>query len=180
MRLFFLFLIVVLIAAGAAVVLRFLRRSGDAAAAAGMPPPDDPEVPLAKRLRSASKNFRRAARLVGRRFHPLRSAITGLSEQCARLADRVGADEGFERRSRMAVLRLVYPLYGVVDRAVIASRQPDDGARDGLLNSAAALIQQANDALGAVADRADESALRHFEADLEILEERLKDDAPPR
>lgn len=168
-------LILALVAYIAAVVT-FWRRPEAIEDASDPVPETGQHDLLTARLSDAATAFGAAAREVPDTASAFKAACTRLAGQCAELGSRAAEDDAFARRARVAVLRLLHPLYGVVRRATSLSQRESTPAGEALLTSAADLTARAGDTLQRIAERADETALRHLETDLEILEERLSGD----
>lgn len=132
-----------------------------------MPAEDDPS--LSARLTEAATAFSAAAEALPDDRAALGIALSDLASQCDALAERAP----LPRTARGAVVRLLLALHGVVERVTkLAQRAPSD-AFDPLIDSATGLIVGASEALHGIAEQADETAMRHLEADLDVLRARL-------
>lgn len=170
-------LILALVAYIAAVV-SFWRPAGtgDEAEPEDASPGNDREAfdgDLSARLSEAATTFGSAAEHIAVGHSALKASVKALSGQCSMLAARASEDEGFARRNRAPVLRLLFPLYAVVRRSTDLSRRDTVSKSTELLDNAAVLISGATEALCDIAERADDTALRHLETDLEVLQQRL-------
>lgn len=141
-----------------------------------VPAPSDPapeDSNLSQRLDEAAMTFGAAGHSVGAERGALKTAITELSEQCAALSAREKTGAAFRRPARAGIVRLILALYGVVERATKIADRPASDAADTLLDDATKLIGSATTALAGFAERADDTALTHLEADLDVLRDRL-------
>ena len=142
--------------------------------------PEEPlisESPLETELRDAVAAFSEARRDAVAGAGGVRSAIGALVEETERLETRVKADESFARRVHQPVKRLLLALYSVVQRAARATHRSPGEERDAVLTASVEALERAADQLGRITEQADEVAMRRLEADLEVLEERLQEQA---
>jgi len=129
--------------------------------------------PLEQRLSEAAATFGAAADTVDSGRPALKSAIIDLADQCAALAGRQGEGAAFGQAPRAAIIRLLMALYPVVERVTAITRHGDPAVIAPSLDTATVLLTRSTETLVNIADRADETALRHLEADLDVLRERL-------
>lgn len=134
---------------------------------------DEEDAGLDARLHDAATTFRAAAQSIGETHTALRTALTDLAAQCEALAQREADGSGLGRLARAAIIRLLFALYGVVERVTALANHSASETFEPLLDSSVGLIVSATDALHTIADRADEATTRHLEADLDVLRARL-------
>lgn len=148
------------------VVKRLDARREKKAAATG----DSESLTLSARLTQSAHVYRAAGETLSDERAYLKASISELANQCEALASR----EGFSSTARSTIIRLLLSLNDVVQRltAVEGLDIPSD-ASESLVNNAAELIAEASAALGAIADRANDTTLRRLEADFDVLKDRL-------
>ena len=166
--LLFLFIGLVLFVAVWAAKRRAARGPVDQAA---RPEGDDPS--LGEQLCEAAHTFSAAADSLSPERAMLKTALTDLAAQCRALAVRDAEGDGLPATARLGLVRLLLALYGVAERVTALAQRGAGRETDAVLDSSVAVIVDATDALHRVADRADESTLRHLEVDLDVLRERL-------
>jgi hypothetical protein len=165
----------------AVVVALFLkrkhRRVGQSSNAPAFPAGNDNEGrdALESRLAEAADNFAAAAATLSPDHDALRAALEALSAQCAALAARQNNGGDLDRVARSAIIRLLLSLYSVVERVTALSRYGEAAGVEPALESARSLIVKSTEAFSGIAERADEAALVHLEAELDVLRERLDD-----
>jgi len=131
------------------------------------------DTSLGAQLLDAERTFAAAADSLSPGRRMLKVALTDLARQCRALAERDADGAGLPVRARAATVRLLLALYRVVERVTALARRDGSSEMDALLDSAVGAIVGAKDALHTIADQADETALRHLEADLDVLRARL-------
>jgi hypothetical protein len=166
------FLILGLLALAGALLLRQgLHRRKQRPRLIALPGGKDIDA-LEQRLTEAAISFNAAAGALDP-SSSLRAALTSLSDQCAALAARQADGGAFGSAPRAAIIRLLMALYPVVERVTAIACYGDPAVTDPSLDSATALLTRSTETLGNIAEKADETALRHLEADLDVLRERL-------
>jgi len=166
--LIFLFIGVILFVAIVVTNRMAARRAGE-----GDESSAEPDGGLGARLAEAATTFLVAAGAVPEERTVLKAALSDLASQCDALAAREEGRAALPRAARATATRLILVLYGVVERVTALAQTSASAATDALLDSAVGLIVEATDALHSIADKADESAMRHLEAELDVLRERL-------
>ena len=167
MRLLILALLAYIAATVSIWLPRFPGERDEAAPRPRLPEPQD-DASLGGRLEEAAANFGAAAAEAPE--GPLREALASLAARCGGLSERARRDE-LGGGARLPVMRLLLPLYGIAPRAVTLARQ---GGEEATVASATDLIVRANTAMQRIDDRAAERERQRLEAELEVLEARLR------
>lgn len=128
---------------------------------------------LHQHLSEAANSFSAAAAGIDPDHETLRQSLTELSARCLALAERQRDAEAFGPPARTAIVRLLLALYGVVERVTALARHGEPTRIGPAIGEATALIGRSTEALGGIAEQADETALRHLEAELDVLRARL-------
>ena len=145
----------------------------DAKKTDGVTDSSEPEgTSLADRLAEAATTFRASADSFAPKRIQLKTALTDLAAQCSGLSEREQTT-GFPRGAQTSIVRLLLALYGVVERLTGVAQHTASEATEAVLESSVGLIVEATDMLHAIADKADETAMVHLEADLDVLRDRL-------
>lgn len=148
------------------IVKRLDARRERKAAASG----DSESLTLSARLTQSAHVYRAAGETLSDRRVYLKASISELVNQCEALATR----DGFSRAARSKIIRLLLSLNGVVQRVTkVDGMYITDDSADSLTDNAAELILEASASLNAIADRADDTALRRLETDLDVLKDCL-------
>jgi len=131
---------------------------------------DSKPLTLKERLEQSAVLYRTAAGALPADRIRLRKVISGLADRCRSLATRAR----FPRKARMTIIRLLLSLNDVIERVTAIERSREPSELDALsTDKAVELIAEATEALGVIADRADDVASRRLEADLDVLKDRL-------